>query len=154
MRALILTLFVSLSACSSESDTGSGTSQSPSSASSSSGSGGTAGGPAATGVGGSAGDGGSGGSAGSASGGSGGAGCITCYEIQTVGITGPICDDNGPPSSKEIFTTLVDCTCEPEKCYSVCQATCDSLLYPSPECLNCQATACESEKQACLDDKP
>ena len=114
------------------------------------------------------------GNTGGTGGGTGGTGgsadCQTCSEFIDAEMqdSDNLCDDNGPPSSYDIFFTLFDCICAgPDAmpgtdpagpCEDVCGDNLCMDLAATPECDACTAdqagiiAVCGTEATACLND--
>jgi hypothetical protein len=91
---------------------------------------------------------------GNGSGGGGGGGCQPCSTIVGPGDPALLCDDNGPPSSVDLYHALNGCTCSPEngKCVDECPSLCAETGPPDPGCSECVTAKCGAELAACQAD--
>jgi hypothetical protein len=76
--------------------------------------------------------------------------CNGCSSMNMGGNPNDLCICNGPPSSADIFATLVECTCT--NCAEVCADTACSGMFPSADCQTCIAEQCGTENGDCNAD--
>lgn len=89
----------------------------------------------------------------------GGGPCADCMKVMTGGASAlELCTDDGPPSSSEVFFSLIDCLCE-GPCTDQCITTnlCDvNGTSVGGECSSCllSDTGCGALAQQCKDTQP
>jgi len=81
-----------------------------------------------------------------------GDGCVTCMVALVEQAPDKLCDDDGPPSSKEIYEAMQACTCGEgaDACGAACADSGCAQQMPSDACLACIDEKCSTEKTACF----
>ena len=75
--------------------------------------------------------------------------CSTCGDYLSGYASESPCTDDGPPSSMDLYSGLIDCICV-TGCSTECDAACNGIEDISEACSTCINVTCDPSIQACL----